>query len=330
MMNKNIVIARKRARLLQVFRDFFVQSGYMEVETPILSPFLLPEPAIEIFKTEYINGYHRNLPCYLIPSPEIWMKRLLAQGFGNIFQITRCFRNGESVGILHNPEFTMCEWYSVDADYMRSLAFTEEFFLYCAQNIDFDLSIDITPPFLKMSMKDAFQEYLNVDLDEILTNPERKLALCKKLNIMVTETSTQEELFNKLFLTYVEPCLPMHKPVVLYDYPACIPTCAKKKDSGFYYERWELYISGNEVANSYSEETNRVVLEEYISKEAERKKTACVVHMIDEEFHTLFDPQFPACSGVALGVDRFFMTITGINSIQGVILFPFSSIIENK
>ncbi|MBN2535904.1 MAG: hypothetical protein JXB88_23700 [Spirochaetales bacterium] len=326
-MNKKAEIARKKSRFLQILRDFFLNNGYLEVETPILAPFLLPEPAIEVFKTEYLDGYGKALPCYLIPSPELWMKRLLASDFGNIFQITRCFRNGESLGALHNPEFTMCEWYSVHYDYMDSLAFTEELCLYIAKNIDGELPVDITPPFIKMSMKEAFHHYLHTDLDELLLNPAEH-ALWKRLDRKETKSPDKEEVFNTLFLTYIEPFLPVEKPVVLYDYPSCIPALAKKKDSLPYYERWELYITGNEIANCYTEETDPVILKKLFSNESERKKKALVLHEIDREFLNIFESSFPPSSGVALGIDRFFMTITNIKSIEGVILFPFSAIIQ--
>lgn len=326
-MNEKVAIIRKKSKFLHIIRDFFAANNYLEVETPHLSPFLLPEPAIEVFKTEYLDGYGNTISCYLIPSPELWMKRLLARGFGNIYQLTRCFRNGESVGTLHNPEFTMCEWYSVDFDYMDSLAFTEELFLYIAENVDFELSVDITPPFIRMSMKEAFRSYAKVDLDEFLSHPAEHI-LWKRLNRMKTKIPDKEELFNTLFLTYVEPCLPKEKPVVLYDYPACIPTFAKKKDSTPYYQRWELYISGHETANCYTEETDPYILKELFKNESERKKNALIPHKIDQEFLHSFDTPFPPCSGVALGIDRFFMTIMNIKSIEGVILFPFSAIMK--
>ncbi|MBN2440399.1 MAG: hypothetical protein JXJ04_03615 [Spirochaetales bacterium] len=326
-MNKKIEIAKKRAFFLRNVRDFFLRNNYLEVETPILSPFLLPEPAIEAFQTEYSDGYGDKSFFYLIPSPEIWMKRLVAQGFSNIFQITKCFRNGETQGVLHNPEFTMCEWYSMDADYMDSVRFTEEFFNYLLRNSEFEIPIDIRPPFLRISMKEAFWEYLHVDLDALLPDP-RSHQLCEELDISITDSSTEEEVFNKLFLTYVEPQLPKNKPVVLYDYPVCMPVPAKKDPSGLYYERWELYIAGIEIANCYTEEIDRENIETFIHNESERKKNAFVVPAVDKEFTAIFTSSYPPCSGVALGIDRLFMIITGINSIEGVILFPFSCILH--
>jgi elongation factor P--(R)-beta-lysine ligase len=320
-------IARKKSRFLTLMRDFFLAHDYLEVETPLLSPFLLPEPAIEVFKTCYTNGYGREFPFYLIPSPELWMKRLVAEGFGNIFQITRCCRNGESLGSLHNPEFSMCEWYSIDYDYMDSLAFTEELCLHIAKKADFELSADITPPFIRISMKEAFSSILQTDLDDVFKNPGEFI---QRMGVHISSEKDldEEELFNTLFLTYIEPNLPVNKPVVLYDYPDCIPVLAKKKGSTSYYERWELYISRIETANCYTEETDPVVLKDFFTKESRRKKTAFVPHAIDPGFLSLFDSSFPACSGVALGLDRLFMSILNIKSIEGVILFPFSAIIN--
>jgi lysyl-tRNA synthetase class 2 len=221
----------------------------------------------------------------------------------------------------------MCEWYSLDADYMDSVVMTEELFEYIYNNLSFTPAFDIRPPFIRLSMKQAFRDYLDINLDDLLRDPT-KHPLCEKLSIDVSETSTPEEIFNKIFLTHIEPSLPVHTPVILYDYPASIPVLAKKKKSGLYYERWELYISGIEIGNCYSEETDQARVREFIKSEGKKKEAALVIPRIDGEFSTIFDSSYPECSGVALGMDRLFMIITGINSIEGVILFPFSSIMH--
>ncbi|MCF7953771.1 MAG: LysR family transcriptional regulator, partial [Spirochaetales bacterium] len=118
---------KKRAQLNRNIRQFFNSAGYLEVETPLLSPAVIPETSIEYFAADFINEFIGSRELYLLPSPEIYMKRLLAQGMGNIFQIGKCFRNGEELSRLHNPEFTMLEWYTVQADYEDSIALTREF-----------------------------------------------------------------------------------------------------------------------------------------------------------------------------------------------------------
>ncbi len=116
------------ARFRAAVRDHFSRAGDVEVETPALSPFLVPEPAIEVFRTEMIRERGDNLPLYLAPSPELWMKRLVAAGSGNIFQVSRSFRNGDTGSPLHNPEFDLLEYYTVGGTYLDSIAVTEALF----------------------------------------------------------------------------------------------------------------------------------------------------------------------------------------------------------
>ena len=115
-----------RARLLQTVRSFFADRAYLEVDTPTLAPTLIPESHLEVFRTHFEHPDREARELYLTPSPEVWIKRLLAEGCGSVFQLGKSFRNGESVDRLHQPEFTMLEYYTVDADYLDSIAVTEE------------------------------------------------------------------------------------------------------------------------------------------------------------------------------------------------------------
>ena len=109
----------RHARFSAEVRGFFRSQGYAEVDTPVLRPYLIPEPAIEVFQTEYLPARGAARPMWLAPSPELWMKRLLAAGSGDIFQVSRSFRNGDFGGPHHNPEFRLLEWYTVGAGYLR-------------------------------------------------------------------------------------------------------------------------------------------------------------------------------------------------------------------
>jgi lysyl-tRNA synthetase class 2 len=121
---------RKRSEITDKVRSFFKEKKYLEVDTPLLSPDLIPEPSIDIFKTEMINPFRGKCDLFLIPSPEIWMKKLLSQGSGDIFQICKCFRNSEQSGKHHNSEFTMLEWYKTGYSYMDNIRDTEEIYKY--------------------------------------------------------------------------------------------------------------------------------------------------------------------------------------------------------
>jgi elongation factor P--(R)-beta-lysine ligase len=319
-------LIRNRSLLNQGIRNHFTAHGYLEVETPVLSPTLIPETSIENFETQFRSDFHPHRTCYLIPSPEIHMKQLIARGSGNIFQIARCFRNSEQIGPLHNPEFTMLEWYTMEADYIDSIAETEELFGSLAQP---HTPEHMLPPFRRMSMAQAFWDTVGIDLEKVQSFPLIRTA-AEKLGLTPTAMrTTWEDEFNRIFLTFIEPGLPQDHPLVLTDYPHQIRTLAKRKAGTPYRERWELYGGGVELANCYSEETDSTEVaaffaQEYASLIEQRAASGGVIPDIDDSYHTIFDAAFPRCSGVALGVDRLFMAIHAIKTIQGVILFPFS------
>ena len=320
-------LLRLRAQYLQSLRAFFQDSGYTEVETPLLSPYLLPEPSLEVFKTRFLAPEGSDRELYLIPSPELWMKRLIAQGAGSIFQITKCFRNMEPLAATHHPEFTMLEWYTPDYTYLDSIAIVENLLAFVCHELDiaspirFDSQqVDMRPPFSRLSLREAFWEYARIDLDQFLTNragQDESVA-----------SDTPEQRFNRAFLLQIEPNLPKDRPLILHDFPLAVPTFAKQvQDGSSYCQRWELYIGGLEIANCYTEEHDPRVLSERFKQEAHRKQGCFVGHRIDTDFPELFSPESPDFSGVALGVDRLLMALSGTSSIDGVIFFPFQSIL---
>jgi len=311
---------RRRAEFIQLTRDYFIQKGYLEVETPILAPALIPEPSLEVFRTLYLNPFEREAECFLIPSPELWMKRLIAQGSGNIFQITKSFRNHEPAGTMHNPEFTLLEWYSIGYSYMDEIQVAESLIRFLIEEMN--LGSELLPPFRRLSMQEAFSIYAGVDLNTAMSEDAiRKVAL--SLETEVKKGESWEEIFQRLFLTRVEPAL-TDKPVILYDYPAGIPTLARKR--GNYAERWELYLRGVEIANCYTEETSVKRLKQLFMSEGRRKKGCRVQHPLDSGLLEAFS-DFPSlCSGCALGMDRLFTVLLGFVSIERVLPFPFSKI----
>ena len=130
----DLEMLQERARIIRAIRSFFDDRDYLELDTPLLTPDLIPESCLEVFETQRILPNNKAAgstdPYWLIPSPEIWMKKIIARHCVNVYQICKCFRNGESSGFLHSPEFTMLEYYTMDADYMDSLRITEELFAF--------------------------------------------------------------------------------------------------------------------------------------------------------------------------------------------------------
>lgn len=316
------------ARFIRSIRSYFSDHGYAEVDTPSLCPYLIPEPAIEVFRTEFLSARDAATPLWLAPSPELWMKRLLARGSGSIFQISHSFRNSDLGGPVHNPEFRLLEWYTADAGYLDSIGIAEDLFSrLLAENTTGRPRKQLAPPFLRMSMEEAFRRFAGIELAGCQDARQMKEAGLRQ-GVAMSAEPTWEEAFHIVFLTLVEPGLPRSRPLVLTDYPALVPTTARRKPGTPWAERWELYVDGVEIANCYTEETDPDALRVLIKEESERKKGCRVPHRIDEGLADIFPPGFPRCSGAALGVDRLEMVFNGEASLQGVILFPFSAIME--
>jgi lysyl-tRNA synthetase class 2 len=240
-----------------------------------------------------------------------------------MYQICKCFRNTESRGRLHSPEFTMLEYYTMDADYLDSLVLTEELF---RRLLPPALEMPaLRPPFLRLTMEEAFSRGAGFSLYEAAEAGAME-AEARRLGLDPPPGLDTAALYDLIFVHAVEPALPRNQPIVLLDYPAFVPCLARKK-SPVTVERWELYAGGVELANCYSEETDPEKVRQYFRTEAaEKEKNALVKHGIDSGYWKNFLPRgntgFPACSGVALGLDRLIMAMTGRSAIEGVLFSP--------
>lgn len=331
----------QRARIIRNTRTFFDKENYLELDTPLLSPDLIPESCLEVFKTDYISpansAKNNNKELYLIPSPEIWMKKIIAEKRINIYQIGKCFRNCESIGRTHSPEFTMLEYYTMNADYTDSLLITEALFrtlLSDSTLVQFQSEKELeelSPPFLRLSMDEAFSQFAGFSLITAIENHTLK-EHAGMLGIEVRPETSDADLYNLIFIHCVEPNLPKNKPIALLDYPAIVPCLAQlnegSKKSALTRQRWELYMRGLETANCYSEETNAEYIKNYFIEEgALKNKCAEIKHKIDYNYPKIFLPRkegggeimFPRCSGVALGMDRLIMALTGRKTIDAVL-----------
>ena len=299
-------------------REFFDGRGYTEVDTPTLSPDLIPEATIQDFETTFTNEFIGSRNFYLIPSPEVFMKRLIAEGFGSIYQFCHCFRNSEQIGEVHNPEFTMLEYYTVGYDEQDSIPLTEELIARTAPK---GTDKDLLPPFRRMTMQEALWEFAHVDLEA-----------CKRLDLMTSDkTEPWEDTFNRIFLTLVEPNLPQDRPLVLDRYPQQIE-CLAKRD-GNYRKRWEMYMRGVEIANCYDEERDVETVRDYYRREyaklcAERSESGLPIPDVDLSFSDIF-ARFPQTSGVAMGIDRLLMVQAGEKELGAFLLFPFSAMLSD-
>ncbi|MDR0710538.1 MAG: LysR family transcriptional regulator [Spirochaetaceae bacterium] len=323
-----------RAAVFREIRSFFDKKDFLEVDTPILAPDLIPETCLEVFRTEYlVPGGKPGGPYWLVPSPEIWMKKLIATHGKSVYQICRCFRNGESTGFLHSPEFTMLEYYTVGFDYLDSLELTEELFGALWQA--FPLGEGSRSPgrgrgFLRISVEDAFREFAGVDLFGAAEAGQLGEE-ARRLGLETPDDLDIKTVYDLIFIHAVEPRLPKDTITALLDYPAFVPCLAKQSPDGKTVERWEIYGHGVELANCYSEETDAETVRRYFEEEGEAKaRTALAPHRIDGNYWKLFaggpgKRPFPKCSGVAMGLDRLIMVLTGRSAIDSVLPFPMEA-----
>ncbi len=326
-----------RAAKLQAVRNFFIDRSYLELDTPAMSPNLIPETCLEVFTSNYLEPWtNQEKPVYLVPSPEIFIKKIIAQHKVSCFQLSKCYRNVESVGRTHSPEFTMLEYYTMGADYKDSLILTEQLFDALLPPVPTDGTsdqfADIRPPFTRLTMDDAFVRYAGFRLSECPSNHDlareaRRLGITE-LEDSNFDTWPWDDLYELILVQCIEPNLPQDKAVFLMDYPAKVPCLAQDvpaADDGspLWKERWELYARGIELANCYSEETDAEKVKAYFDIEGRLKnELARIPHAIDPDYYKTF-ADFPKCSGVAMGVDRLLMVLAGKKSIESVLPFPF-------
>ena len=314
----DLELLQERANIIKKIRSFFYERGYLELDTPLLSPDLIPESCLEVFETNRILPNGLLKPFWLIPSPEIWMKKIIARHKVNVFQICKCFRNGESSGFLHSPEFTMLEYYTMNANYMDSLKLTEELMKSLTQRRG-----GAESSFGKLTVAEAFQRYAGFDLFKA-AEEGRLEAEAQSLGLDPLPGLGTAALYDLIFIHTIEPHLQYNQPVALLDYPAFVPCLAKHSADGKTVERWELYYNGIELANCFTEETDSQRVKAFFESEtAQKDRNALVKHLVDHDYWKLFsNGNFPPCSGVALGLDRLIMALCGRSTIDGVLPFP--------
>jgi elongation factor P--(R)-beta-lysine ligase len=328
-------ILTTRQKIIKHLRDFFWDSGFTEVDTPELVKLPGMEPYLDVFKTTFVGLPHDGRPAetedlYLITSPEYAMKKLLVGGYENIFQVTRSFRNKEHLSSLHNPEFTILEWYRAFSDYRQIMEDTENLVhsLCRATNGDSfftyrDQKIDTLPPWPRLKVKDAFFQYAGIG-PEIFENEEAFRVAVAAKGYVVGKDTTFDDLFFMVFMNEIEPKLGLQKPVILYEYPASMAALSKKcEGDSRYAERFEVYAAGVELCNAFTELNDPDEQKARLEHEREVRLTMGKEdYPVDQSFLRALQFGMPPSGGIALGVDRLVMLLTGTPDIRNVIFFP--------
>jgi lysyl-tRNA synthetase, class II len=312
-----------RSRIISAIRLFLIENGFLEVETPMMHP--IPGGAAARPFVTHHNALGADL--YLRIAPELYLKRLIVGGFPRVFEINRNFRN-EGISTIHNPEFTMLEFYQAYADYNDLIALTEELLTQLAQQIlgttTFDYqgqSIRFDRPWRRWSYLQALLEVNKLE-PAVLTNRDAALQAARQLKVDVDSKAGHVAILTAIFEETVEPQL--IQPTFITDFPTEISPLAKRKDSDpTLTDRFELYIAGREIANAFSELNDPLdQRERFEAQVAQREAGDEEAHNLDEDFLRALEYGMPPTAGEGIGIDRLVMLFTNQASIRDVILFP--------
>jgi lysyl-tRNA synthetase class 2 len=312
-----------RSRIIAGIRAFLIEKEFLEVETPMMQP--IPGGATARPFVTHHNALATDL--YLRVAPELYLKRLIVGGFPRVFEINRNFRN-EGISTIHNPEFTMLEFYVAYADYTDLIALTEELFTRLAKDVlgttTFEYqgtAINLASPWRRWSWRQALLEVNHLD-KAVLNDRNAALAAAKKLGADVEKDATLVDILSEIFEETVEPQLV--QPTFITDYPIEISPLARRKDADpALTDRFELYIAGREIANAFSELNDPLdQRQRFESQVARREAGDEEAHHLDEDFLRALEYAMPPTAGEGIGIDRLVMLFTNQASIRDVILFP--------
>jgi len=353
-----IIIQKQRAKIIDAIRLFFKHKGFLEVFTPTFVKLPGMEPYLNPLPYTFQDEKNKSYKGYVITSPEYSLKKLLSRGFPNIYQMATVFRQGESFGPMHNPEFTMLEWYRPHSDYTQIMKDVEQ--LTCAAALAVHKTllipfgntiINLKQPWQKISVKQAFQKYAHVNLDNARTVSSFRKQLGHK-PYPIPKNANWDDLFYTVFLNDIEQNFPKNKPIIVYDYPLPQAALAKRKPCSritaahganksrnslqgklpsFYAERFEAYIGGVEIGNAFSELTDWK--EQYTRlkhEQALRRKLGKDAYAIDMDFIAGLKSGIPETGGIAVGVERLQMVLLNIQDINDLMTFPVNTLFKSE
>ncbi len=313
----------KRTAITQFIRDFLKGREFIEVETPMLQP--IPGGAAAKPFTTFHNALGMEL--YLRIAPELYLKRLIVSGFERVFEINRNFRN-EGVSTQHNPEFTMLEFYQAYATFEDLMDLTEEMITSLAKavlgtaKIEYQGSaIDLTPPWTRITVKDAILKYSNAG-EDIFIHKDKALEFSKGLGLSIPEGLSHGKIVTGIFEKVAEH--EFINPTFVTHYPLDVSPLSRKNslDPGLV-DRFELIVMGREIANAFSELNDPLDQKErFLNQLKEREAGDQEAHQMDEDYIRALEYGMPPAAGEGIGIDRLVMLLTNSPSIRDVILFP--------
>ena len=313
----------KRSQIISSIRRFLDNQGFMEVETPMLVS-NAGGAAARPFQTHY-NALDEDVKLRI--SLELYLKRLIVGGLERVYEIGRVFRN-EGLDTRHNPEFTLMELYQAYTDYYGMMDLTENMFRHVAQEVCGtttvpygDHMIDLGKPFERLTMIEAVKKYAGIDFDEVADTAAAK-KLADEKDVHYEARHTKGDILNLFFEEFVEEHLV--QPTFVMDHPVEIsPLTKRKPDKPDYVERFELFITGREMCNAYSELNDPIdQRERFKAQEALAAQGDEEANFTDEDFMNALEIGMPPTGGIGYGIDRLVMLLTNSPAIRDVLLFP--------
>lgn len=317
-------LMRQRARLNRELRDWFDEQGFLEVETGQLVDEPGQEPTLEPF---------RCADRFLITSPELRMKRMLAAGYERIFELSHVFRSGPGEhSPLHHPEFSLLEWYRAFADEQALVADLEQLLPRCAERLTgaakarrAGREIPLSPPFERLTVAEAFRRHAAIDLEPFLDGDPGRFRTCARAaGFAVAEDENENSLFFRILIDRVEPELGQERPTILSGYPATMAALAAiDENDPRLARRFECYVLGVELGNAFFELTDPQEQRARFEAERQQKRELGLdPGPLPEWFLRALEAGMPPAAGIALGVDRLLMLISSIDSVDLLLPFP--------
>jgi lysyl-tRNA synthetase class 2 len=303
-----------RSRAVTEVRRFLDGEAFLEVETPVLQP--LYGGALARPFTTHFNAIDRDM--YLRIATELYLKRLIVGGLERVYELGKDFRN-EGLSFKHNPEFTMLEWYAAYEDYNDAASRLERLVGHVAEAVGCEGEIDFSPPWRRVTLRDAIKEKTGVD---VIEHRDRESLLAAAGELLPDRDGTWPQLVDDLLSKHVEPDL--QQPTIVMDYPVELSPFAKdhRSEPGLV-ERFEAFAGGMEIANAFTElndpDEQRARFEAQVRLQAEGDEET---QPYDEVFVESLEHGMPPTGGLGMGIDRLVMLLSGRHSIREVVLFP--------
>ena len=333
----NIINYKKYLKVTEAVTNYLNQSGYLRIELPVLSPSLIPESYLEVFKTEF-KYLDKKENLYLTPSPELFLKRLLAYGVGDCYYLGKSFRNSDPLATLHSYEFTMLEFYKLGVDYMGIADEVLKMLQYVSNQVESQKSLtaqagkfksesqnlkityqDKTISFEKwekITVAEAFKKYADISEKELF-DQQMFLTKAQKKGYRIDGFS-YGDVWSQIYTIEIEPHLGNKGyATLIYDYPKEFAALAKLNKDGKTAQRFEFYIRGVELGDCYTELTDWKEQEKRFKEEDRlRNKSRKTAHPIDNEYIEALKYGLGHCSGIAIGMERLGMIFADVVSID--------------